>query len=135
MTKDEQHRDEVERLVQAFGRDLSGAVFEMAGATQDHKAWDRLVSTWKQLCDLDLGVAARLYHGVEAVQTWLAQDGRASEHRRRGLDEMLDMARLAHEQHPDADVENLGKLVDLGNKAAGRDEVDRETSDDGEESG
>ena len=104
----------------------------MAGATQDHKAWDRLMSTWTQLCDLDLGVAARLYHGVEAVQTWLAHDGRASEHRRHGLDEMLDMSRLAHEQHPDAEVENLAELVDLGN--AGRDEVDRETSDDDEES-
>ena len=132
MTKDEQHRDEVELLVRAFGRDLSGAVFEMAGATQDHEAWDRLVSTWLQLCDLDLGVAARLYHGVEEVQMWLAHDGRASEHRRRGLDEMLDMARLAREQHPDAEVENLGELVDLGNKAV-RDEVDQETSDHEEE--
>lgn len=133
MTKDGQHRDEVERLVQAFGRDLSGAVFEMAGATQDHKAWDRLEATWTQLCDLDLGVAARLYHGVEEVQNWLAQDGRASEHRRRGLDEMLDMARLAREQHPDAEVENLSERVDLGNQAV-RDEVDRETSDDDEDS-
>jgi len=43
------------------------------------------------------------------------------------------MSRLANEQPPDAEVENLGELVDLGNKAV-RDEVDRETSDDDEES-
>jgi hypothetical protein len=45
---------------------------------------------------------------------------------------MLDLSRLAHEQHPDAEVENLGELVDLGNNAV-RDEGDRETSNDDEE--
>jgi hypothetical protein len=122
------HYEELGDLWQRCGRDLSSAIHEAAGFCDSTEALDRLTENWKQLAELDLDVAAMLYHGIEQVQIVMARRGgdpspsdRAEHH----LKEVLGMATIAREKYPDAQVDTLEELLDLGDKAI-QDEIDNE---------
>ena len=115
-----EHYDEVGRLWHSCGRDLSAAIHEAAGFCDSTEALDRLAENWKQLAELDLDIAAMLYHGIEQVQIIMAQHGqkvspadRADHH----LKEVLGVVAIAREKYPDAQVTTLEELLDLGDKA------------------
>ena len=126
----EEHYDEVDRLWRAVKRDLSSAIMEFAGF-QDGKALDRLAKNWDKLCELDLDVAGRLYHGVEQVHMRMARNDKPNspaDHQLRQMSELVGMATIAREKHPDADVKALGELLSLGEKSI-QEEIDAETGD------
>jgi hypothetical protein len=123
-----EHYEEVGHLWQRCGRDLSSAIHEAAGFCDHTEALDRLTENWKQLAELDLDIAAMLYHGIEQIQLMMAQRGqdvspadRAEHH----LKEVLGMAAIAREKYPDAQVDTLEDLLDLGDKAI-QQEIDEE---------
>lgn len=123
-----EHYEEVGHLWHQCGRDLSSAIHEAAGFCASREALDRLTDNWRQLAELDLDIAAMLYHGVEQVLIMMARDGQdASPAERAGhhLKEVLGMVAIARERYPDAQVDTLDELLDLGDQAI-RHEIDQE---------
>ncbi|MGH3484750.1 MAG: hypothetical protein ACRDPQ_16145 [Nocardioidaceae bacterium] len=121
---DDAHWDEVERLWRLCRRDLGAAIKEMAGY-QDGRAWDRLVKNWKALCDLDLDVAAALYHGIEQVQMAMSKNG-VTEHRHAQMRGTLGVLEIGRQANPDAETQTVGELYDLGKRAIS-DDIDHMT--------
>ena|SRR5882724_5155924 len=114
----------VARLWRAFRRDLSSAILH------DNKALRRLEQTWNQLCTVDLGLAAYIYEGAEVIIMLMARHGQpdspadyAIECMKAGAGEALGLAQIGREMNPDAEVQTLGDLMDLGKKAIS-DEID-----------
>ena len=125
-----EHYEEVGRLWQCCGRDLSPAIHEAAGFCNSTEALDRLTESWKRLAELDLDIAAMLYHGIEQVRIMMAQHGEdvsPSDRAEHHLKEVLGMAAIAREKYPDAQIDTLEELLDLGEKAI-HDEIDDELS-------
>lgn len=123
-----EHYEEVGRLWQLCGRDLSSAIHEAAGFCESTDALGRLTENWKQLAELDLDIAAMLYHGIDQVRIMMARDGEdvsPSDRAEHHVKEVLGMVAIAREKYPDAQVETLDELLDLGDKAI-QDEIDNE---------
>lgn len=129
-TSDAQPRgDELERLWRALRRDLANAVLEMSGFREGTVAVDRFEKNWVKLCDLDLDIAANLYHGIDQIHMLAGRLGKPNspaDHALRKLKEIVGLAGIGREQNPNAEVRTVGELVALGEQAV-RDEVDSET--------
>ena len=123
-----EHYEEVGHLWQRCGRDLPAAMYEAAGFTDRTESLDRLTDNWTRLAELDPDIAAMLYHGLEQVRTVMALHGRDVSPARRAehhLKEIMGMVSIARERYPDAQVNTLEELLDLGDKAI-RKEIDDE---------
>jgi len=131
----EKHLEDRERLWEALEGDLSPAILEMAGHPDEGGAVNRLVETWDKLCDLDLDLAASLYHGVEEIYMMMGKSGAPNspaDHRVRRMDEIVGLIKIAREKHPDAKTKTVGELVDLAEDTI-RGEIDDETEGRGED--
>lgn len=129
----DKHDDATDRLWRAIRRDLGSTILFMGGFTKDEAPMRRLERNWAKLCDHDLDVAGHLYHGVSEVSLMMArhdQPNSPAEHYGRQIDELLGLATIARERHPDANVKTLGELIDLGEESI-RAEIDAETDETG----
>ena len=81
-----------------------------------------------KLVDLDVAAAAHLHHGFEQIDMMMVQDGRVTNHHHGEWREILGLAEIARQRHPDANVETVGDLIALGEESI-RDEIDTETGD------
>ena len=134
MERSDEHWDAVERLWRTLKRDLLASVEEFAGFREAVKGDDthvlprtaRFERNWTRLCELDIDVAERIYHGLEEVSSLagrLGMPNSPSEHSLRLAQEITGLAQLGRSANPDVDVRTLGELVELG-EAALRREVD-----------
>lgn len=127
----DQHVEDIERLWRALRRDLGNAVLEMAGFLDSTTAINRFEKNWAKLCDLDLDVAAKLYHGIEEVSMTAARLGKSNspaQHALRQMDEVPGMAEIARAKNPDVVVSTLGELIKLGEVSIRR-EIDADTGE------
>ena len=130
MVSTDDRDEEIGRLWSAFRRNLTGAILEFMGA-QDGKASERLDKAWARLCEMDLDVAANIYHGVEQVYMLMARHDQPyspADHHMRQLGELAELVRIGREANPDAEVRTVGELMDLGEKEIQR-QVDDETGE------
>lgn len=130
MPKSDEHYEELDRLWRGITRELSSSILEFAGV-KDGKASERLMAKWKELCDHDLDMAAQLYHGIEQIHTAMGLRGKPNspdEHRMRQLNEIVGMAEIAREKHPEAKADTLNDLMSIADESV-RNEIDAETDE------
>jgi hypothetical protein len=124
------HLDEdSERVWRALRRDLGGAILYAAGLSNDARAMSRFNKNWDMLCEHDLGIAGRLYHGLEQLQIRMSRDGEPNnpvDWRLGQMREVLGMVELARERYPGVEGETVGDLVRLVEESI-RAEIDEET--------
>jgi hypothetical protein len=123
------HGEEVERLQEAFKRDLTAWVLE-AATGQVGEAAKRLFITMKRLCEADVGFALgvdQLVERANATGRLEADPGSLEDDIRRRIFEMIGLARIAYEANPDAGAATLGEVLSLG-EAEIRRQVDEDTS-------
>lgn len=131
--KNDQHWEDVDRLWRALRRDLGTAILEGAGV-RDGQTLVRILSTWERLCEVDLDVAAGIYHGMQQITMAMARHGQVnspSAHHLGQLSEQVGLAEIGRAKHPEAGAETVGDLIALGEVAI-RSEIDAETGDEGQ---
>src|SRR5579875_3956330 len=120
-----EHYEEIGRVWQRCGRDLPAAIHAAAGFTDNTAALDRLTENWQRLAELDIDIAAMLYQGLERVRTAMARHGEDLSPAEHDLKEIIGIVSIARVKYPDAQVNTLEELLDLGD-AAIRKEIDDE---------
>jgi len=135
---DNERADEIERLWRAVKRDYFGVVVDVAGLrTFDQRRFERLRRNWIDLCKLDGDLAAHLAHGFEEVDEIIQRPGGVEapfDRNTRTMAELVGVARIGRHANPDADVQTLGELVQLGEEVIAQeleaiDVVEREEGD------
>ena len=125
------HGEEVERLQEAFKRDLTAWVLE-AATGQVGEAAKRLFITMKRLGEADAGFAlcvGQMVERVNATGRLEADPGGPEDDIRRRIFEMIGLARIAYEANPDAGAATLGDVLRFGEQEIHR-QVDDDTSGD-----
>lgn len=116
-----EHYEEVGQLWQRCGRDLPAAIYGAAGFADNAEALDRFTENWRRLAELDPDIAALIRHGLARIGSIMAHNGPAQHDHK----EIVGMVSIAREKYPDAQVNTLEELLDLGDKAI-RQEIDDE---------
>lgn len=125
-TREAAHYAEVNRLWRAVKRDFFVAVERVGGLnTTDprHTRLKRLQRNWEALCELDVDIAASLYHGLNELAMSFARHGQVNspmDRHSQQLDELVGIIKIGREANPDAVVTTAGELYKLGEEAIRR---------------
>ena len=112
-------RAEVDRLWAAVKRDYFAAIETVAGVrnAEDHRRWNRLLTSWRALCSVDKDRATSLAHGFHEVSMLFDADVRGP------ADDQSEQSTEVHDALralPNADDERFRPMYALGEEALQR---------------